>query len=237
MVKSLSYAMLSLLLTACATDSEPNNDRSAIRNIGALPASNAQTEAAGNRAIHTDLIRDMLAQGQYYAALAHLEDQKRVSGDTKELQLLEAEARRKLGQTSNAIRLYNGLIKTEYDGEAHHGLGLITFKTNPRDAVQHLRNAVQRRPTDAQFRNDLGYALMESGAYKEALPQLATAVELDQTNTKARNNLVVLLLLNGDETRARQVVQGTGVSDEKFEELRRRAQALNPSKAHTSQKR
>jgi Flp pilus assembly protein TadD len=237
MVKSWAYAVVSLLLAACATSSEPNIERGAIRSVGALPASSPQAEAASNRAIHTDLIRDMLAQGQYYAALAHLEDQKRASGDTKELQLLEAEARRKLGQTNDAIRLYNGLIKTEYDGEAHHGLGLIVFKTNPREAVQHLRIAVQRRPTDAQFRNDLGYALMESGAYKEALPQLATAVELDQTNTKARNNLVVLLLLNGDEARARQVVQGTGISDEKFEELRRRAQALNPSKANTAQKR
>ena len=237
MVRLAWVFVLSLLLAACATESEPNSARAYTQHNGATPAPSAQTEADSGRAVHTDLIRDMLAQGQYYAALAHLEDQKRISGDTRELRLLEAEARRKLGQTSDAIRLYNGLLKTEYDGEAHHGLGLITFKTNPRDAVQHLRNAVQRRPTNAQFRNDLGYALMESGLYKEALPHLATAVELDQTNVKARNNLVVLLLLNGDEVRAKQVVQGSGASDEKFEELRRRAQTLSQSKARVSQKR
>jgi Flp pilus assembly protein TadD len=231
MVRLFHCVILSLLLAACATDPDSNMTRSTLRGSDTSAASSAQAQAAGNRAMHTDLIRDMLAQGQYYAALAHLEDQKRVSGDSRELRFLEAEARRKLGQTSEAIRLYNGLLKTEFDGEAHHGLGLIVFKTRPRDAIQYLRIAVQRRPTDPVFRNDLGYALMESGAYKEALPQLGTAVELDQTNAKARNNLVVLLLLNGDEARARQVVQGTGVSDEKFAELRRRAQTLSQSRA------
>ena len=227
-------AMLAALCVACSTTPESNSGRNYTQSSSAGTPDN---DAAENRAVHTDLIRNMLAQGQYYAALAHIEDQKRVSGDTRELRSLEADARRKLGQIPDALRLYNGLLNTEFDGEAHHGLGLIAFKTDHAGAVQHLRKAVQRRPTDAQFRNDLGYALMESGGYKEAMSQLATAVELDSSNTTARNNLVVLLVLSGDESRAKQVVQDSGISEETFAGLRRRAQSLNPSRALVGQKR
>jgi Flp pilus assembly protein TadD len=76
------------------------------------------------------------------------------------------------------------------------------------------------------FRNDLGYALMVSGRYKEALPELATATELDQGNQLSRNNLITLLLLTKDEARAKQVAQNSGVSDEEMAGLRRKAQSL-----------
>ena len=228
-------ALLALSCSACSTTPESNPTRSSTQANSGLGTTD--TNATENREVHTELVRSMLAQGQYYAALAHIEELKRNSGDTRGLQSLEADARRKLGQTADAQRLYNGLLNTEFDGEAHHGLGLIAFKTERAGAVQHLRKAVQRRPTDAQFRNDLGYALMETGAYKEAMAQLSTAVELNPADATARNNLVVLLILNGDESRAKKVVQDSGLSEEVFAGLRRRAQALNSSKAPDGPKR
>lgn len=241
---SLIFAFLVTLMTACSTTSGPNVDQDYMRGRGeslrstSVERSNPQqVSAEDNRAVHSDLIRSMLAQGQYYAALAHIEDQKRISGDNRELRYLEAEAKRSLGKTADALRLYNGLLKSEFDGEAHHGLGLMAFKTDRVGAVQHLRTAVQRRPTDAQFRNDLGFALMESGIYKEALMQLATAVELDSSNAKARNNLIVLLIVSGDESRAKQVAQESGINEQAYAGLLSRAQGLDPSKARTGQKR
>lgn len=176
--------------------------------------------------VHTDLIRGMLAKQQYYAALAHIEEEKRASGSTRELKLLEAEARRKLGQGPQAEKIYKELLNTEYGGDAEHGLGLIYVNRDLNSAVQHLRLAVQRRPTEGTFRNDLGYALMVSGRYKEALPELATAVELDQNNQLSRNNLITLLLITKDEARAKQVARDSGVSDEELAGLRRKAQTL-----------
>lgn len=176
--------------------------------------------------VHTDLIRGMLAKQQYYAALAHIEDQKRTSGSTRELKLLEAEARRKLGQGVQAEKLYRELLKTQYDGDAEHGIGLLYAARDLNSAVQHLRLAVQRQPTNVTFRNDLGYALMVSGRYKEALPELATAVELDQSNQLSRNNLITLLLVTKDEARAKQVARNSGVSDDELAGLRRKAQSL-----------
>ncbi|MES2490305.1 MAG: tetratricopeptide repeat protein [Pseudomonadota bacterium] len=176
--------------------------------------------------VHADLIRGMLAKQQYYAALAHVEDQKRSSGATRELKLLEAEARRNLGQSVQAEALYKELLTTEFRADAEHGLGLLYAKRDIKVAVQHLRLAVQRRPTEVTFRNDLGYALMVSGRYKEALPELATAVELDQNSQLSRNNLITLLLLTKDENRAKQIARNSGVSDDELAGLRRKAQAL-----------
>lgn len=185
-----------------------------------------ERNSADDEVVHTDLIRGMLAKRQYYAALAHIDEEKRSSGSTRELKLLEAEARRQLGQGPQAEKLYKDLLKTEYDGEAEHGLGLIYAGRDLNIAVQHLRLAVQRRPTEGTFRNDLGYALMVSGRYKEALPEFATAVELNQNDQLSRNNLITLLLVTKDENRAKQVARDSGVSDDELAGLRRKAQSL-----------
>jgi len=204
-----------LVLGACAGPSRVG-DGSSVR----------ERSNADDGVVHTDLIRGMLAKKQYYAALAHIEDEKRTSGSTRELKLLEADARRKLGQGLQAEKIYKELLGTEYDGDAEHGLGLIYASRDLNSAVQHLRLAVQRRPTEGTFRNDLGYALMVSGRYKEALPEFATAVELDQNNQLSRNNLITLLLITKDETRAKQVARDSGVSDDELAGLRRKAQSL-----------
>lgn len=185
-----------------------------------------ERNSADDEVVHTDLIRGMLAKKQYYAALAHIDEEKRNSGSTRELKLLEAEARRRLGQGPQAEKLYKDLLKTEYDGEAEHGLGLIYAGRDLNVAVQHLRLAVQRRPTEGTFRNDLGYALMVSGRYKEALPEFATAVELNQNDQLSRNNLITLLLVTKDENRAKQVARDSGISDDELAGLRRKAQSL-----------
>jgi Flp pilus assembly protein TadD len=211
--------ILVLGLSACAGPTRAGD--------GMLTRSPNSSDDSG---VHVDLIRGMLEKRQYYAALAHIEDQKRVSGSTRELKLLEAEAHRKLGQGPQAEKLYKELLGSEYDADAEHGLGLLYAGRDLNSAVQHLRLAVQRRPTDADFRNDLGYALMVSGRYKEALPELATAVELDQNNPLSRNNLITLLLLIKDEARAKQVAQSSGISDEELAGLRRKAQSLMKSR-------
>ena len=176
--------------------------------------------------LHRDLIVGMLEQKQYYAALAHVQQQQNQSGATPELRYYEAEARRRLGQTRAADALYRDLLKSDYAAQAYHGLGLLQVKTDLKAAVQLLQQAVQRQPTDTQMRNDLGYALMMAGRYQEALPQMATAVELDPGNVKSVNNLIVLLLLRRDEAGARRVAEEGGISAEALAALRKQAQAL-----------
>jgi Flp pilus assembly protein TadD len=181
------------------------------------------------REVHTDLIRGMLDTGQYYAAIAHVQTQIQQSGSTPQLRLFEAEARRRLGQNAEAQAIYRDLLKSrDYQADAYYGLGLISSKTDLRTSVWQLQQAVQRRPTDPEMRNDLGYALMLSRRYKESLNELATAVELEagKPDSKARNNLVLLMLVTGDEPAVKRLVRETGMSPETLSGLRRRAQAL-----------
>ncbi|MGQ0502710.1 MAG: tetratricopeptide repeat protein [Panacagrimonas sp.] len=185
---------------------------------------------AKREGIHTDLIRGMLAQGQYYAALAHIQAQAREAGVTPELQLLEAEARRKLGQAAEAQALYKALLQSMYIAEAYHGLGLISASSNLPVAITQLQQAVQRRPTNAVMRNDLGYALIMARRYPEALPELATAVELEAGtgDNRARNNLVLLMLVKGDEPAAQKLALESGMNEKTLAGLRQQAQGLQP---------
>lgn len=211
-----------LLLGACTTSaSRQQLDRMV---ADELP----DDSPAAQRKVHTDLIRGMLRQKQYYAAVAHIEAQARESGTSEELRLLEAEARRRLGQHAAAQSIYRDLLRTRYAAEAYHGLGLINVESNLRTAVWQMQQAVQRKPTDTDMRNDLGYALMLAGQHGAALTQLATAVELEagSGSAKARHNLIMLMIVTGDEGAVRKLASEAALSDTELAGLRRRAQDL-----------
>ncbi|MDR3415962.1 MAG: tetratricopeptide repeat protein [Nevskia sp.] len=175
--------------------------------------------------IRTDLIRQMLDKGEYYAALANIEDQKR-GGGSDELTLLEADARRHLGQLTQADTLYRRLFATRYAAEAYHGLGLLYTTADLDTAIASLRFAVKRAPTNVDFRNDLGYALMEAGRYTEAMPELSTAAELAPDQSKSRNNLIILMILMGDETAVRRLAQESAVTPDRMQVLRDSAKSI-----------
>ena len=209
------------LMVGCASSSQRALDQQVSAQIrGEQPGDRQQ--------VHLDLIRGMLAQKQYYAALAHVEAQKQTQSENADLKLLEAEARRRLGQKEAALQIYRELLASERVAEAYHGLGLSNAGSDLDTAVWQLQQAVQRKPTDAEMRNDLGYALMIAGRHGEALTELATAVELEAGNGdgKARNNLVILMMLTGNETAVRRLAAESGMSDEALAGLRRQAQSL-----------
>lgn len=179
-----------------------------------------------DRRVHLDLIRRMLAQNQNYAALAHIQAQQR-QGSSEELRLLEADARRKLGQRPAAQQIYQSLLKSPYAANAYHGLGLLAASSN--DSAQsllNLRRAVYLLPTDIEMRNDLGYALILARRYPEALPEVATAVELDPGNPKSRNNLLLLMILMRDESSVQRIVRESSVDATTLANLRKQAASL-----------
>ncbi len=184
------------------------------------------TEKSG-RAVYADVITALIDQEQYYAALAHIQQQQRQQGNTDQLRFLEAEALRHLGQSSEAEKLYKQLLRSSFAAQSHRGLGLLYAPRDINAAVQHLREAVQREPTNAGMRNDLGYALMSGGRYREALTEIATAVELEPGLDKARNNLIVLLILSRDEAGVKRVAAAGSVNDKSLASLRRQAQNLS----------
>lgn len=215
-------------LAGCVSPRQPDrNMMSVASGKDAETASTARRSSEdADQAVYTDLVRKMLDQKQYYAALAHIQAQQRRDGGSAELSYLEAETRRKLDQFDAADRLYRGLLRSALSGEAYHGLGLLWAERNNRQSLQYLHAAASRKPTDAQVRNDFGYALMQAGRYREALPEFATAVELDPASQKARNNLLMLLMLSGDEARLQRVAADADVSKETLSRLRKQAKTM-----------
>lgn len=223
-----------LALLSCAACSLPgpiSEDGAPLRPSGgrsSFAGMGDEATGAAREQVHSELIQSMLAQKQYYAALAHIQQAIRQDGETSELRYLEAEARRELGQATQAEALYKELLDDrQYAAAAHHGLGLLhATQGRLKLAVQHLRQAAGRQPTDAGIRNDLGYALIQAGQYAEALPELATAVELAPGDPRGSNNLVLLLILQGDEAGVRRMVQESGISKDQLARLRKQAQSL-----------
>jgi len=172
-----------LLLVACST-STTHGGGSAPQ-----PPPEQQAPHLNPDEIHADLIRQMLDNGQYYAAL------------------LEADARGHLGQVAQADALYRQLLGTRYAPQAYHGLGRLYVKTDLDGAIRNLRKAVEGAPTDVDFRNDLGYALMEAGRYTEAMTELSTAAELAPNQLKSRHNLIILAMLMGNEGAVQRLMQ------------------------------
>ncbi|MGH8445215.1 MAG: tetratricopeptide repeat protein [Solimonas sp.] len=196
------------------------------------PKSDAELEST-DKAMHIDLIGKMLDQEQYYAALAHIQQQQRSSGNSDQLRYLEAEANRKLGNADAAEKLYRNLLDTRMAGDAYHGLGLLYASRNLGTSIDYLREAARRAPTDSKIRNDLGYALLRAGRYGEAMPELSTAVELDPSSDMARNNLLLLLILKRDEAGVQRIVSEADIPAETVARLRSDAQALQARTAGT----
>jgi Flp pilus assembly protein TadD len=212
-----------LLLSACAT----TNQRPPVHPADAdRQEPDISSDPQKNQQVRLDLIRGMLDKKQYYAALAYIEDQKRSGEGGNELLLLEADARRHLLQTAQAEVLYRKLIGTAYEGQAYHGLGLLYVDSDINTAVQNLQRASQRLPTDVEIRGDLGYALMEAGRYTEAMPELSTAAELAPGQLKSRNNLIILMLLTGNDLAASKLAQQSGATPETMARLREQAQRI-----------
>ena len=225
MTMRFPVSLLALLLTACVQQAARRPPPPADDYPPAAP------DAAKLGEIRDDVIRGLLDKGQYYAALAHIEEQKQQAPDSVQLTYLEAETRRKLGQTSQADVLYRRLMGSSMEGKAWHGIGLMAARTDLDAAIKAMRNAVAKMPTDVEIRNDLGYALMEAGRYTEALPQLSTAAELAPAQLKSRNNLIILMLLTGNQDAADKMGKEAGATADTMKRLRSDAQTIRRQQA------
>ena len=179
-----------------------------------------------NVRLQTQLVTELMAQGQYYAALANIEDVERRDGVSPQTSLLRAHCLRHTESWAAAEAGYRQLLGGPMAAQAHHGLGLILARRDLFAAVQHLQQAVRLRPTDASARNDLGYARMLTGALDEARLQFETARQLAPQDAKARNNLIVLLHVMGQGQQAASMEDQAGLPPQLRQRLRRQAAEL-----------
>jgi Flp pilus assembly protein TadD len=207
----VTASCLILLLAGCANlDSRPDE-------------SSAPYDDAQSRALHADLIREMIAQGRHYAALAHLEELEKKEGPRDELRLLRAQVLSKLERRQEAEHIFKSLLRGPYEGDARHGLGLLYADQDPAASLDYLAAAARLKPASATIRNDYGYALLLAGSFGAAKLQLATAYELEPGVERNRNNYLLALLLLQDEREAKRVIAASGAPSETVAKLRKRA--------------
>lgn len=199
-----------------------------------LGKNDSNAPPATEAALYLDAVRGLIGQGQYYAAIAHIQEDRRVYGDTAELRLLEADARRSLRQNKTAEALYQGVLRGASQGplagKARHGLALLYAGIDLNAALREFREAVRLKPTDATLRSDYGFALMQMRRFDEAKVELFTAMELAPDNIAARNNLLILFYAQDDETHARWLAAQTQVDAALLARLKSQAQSFKITK-------
>lgn len=142
-------------------------------------------------------IEQAIAQDKTHAALAQLDA---LNLKAPRAQLLRADAWRRVGRTDDARQLYGALLSSCLSGQAHHGLGLLLASTQVHaQSLDHLQHARELMPTDAQVRNDLGYAFLLRRSLPEARFEFMTAIELAPDFQRPKHNLYMLAALQNDD--------------------------------------
>ncbi len=196
-----------------------------------LPAGErADPPAASASALYLDAVRGLIAQQQYYAAIAHIQQDRLSHGDTAALRLLEADARRNLKQNKASEALYQSVLREarqgELAGKARHGLGLLYAGVDLTAALKELGEATRLAPTNADFRSDYGYGLMQARRFAAARTELATAHELAPQHVAARNNLIILLFVQGEDAAARRLAGSARIDAALLARLKAQAQSF-----------
>lgn len=200
-------------LSGCASDSAAR--LYAQQNEAAQLRQQAEGKPAtpDSKGMYLGLIRQMQAQGLYFASLAHIDACEQQYGSGPEAQRLRADALRETRQAAAADAAYRNLLTSSEAAAAWHGLGLLAAGSgNYGAAVAPLQAAAKREPTNPVMLSDLGYALLRSGDISAARIPLAQAAELAPDNRRIIANLALLLLVSGDSSKARAVMEQAKLS-------------------------
>jgi Flp pilus assembly protein TadD len=177
--------------------------------------------------MYLDLVYEMVRQGQYYAALAHLDQLEKKASPAPQNVYLRAEALRGIRRPDQAANLYRSLLDGCMAGYSLHGLGLLAVDAGHlEEAEDFLARAGRERPASAEVHNDLGMVLLLSGRRDAARQEFLTAAELDRKDPLPVENLIVLMLMDENPREAKQLAKHRGLTDKDLERLKQRARRL-----------
>ncbi|MGC4059833.1 MAG: hypothetical protein QM749_02820 [Aquabacterium sp.] len=169
-------------------------------------------------------VEQLLGDGKPYAALAQLDALKLSS---PQVDLLRADALRRIDRDQEAIQAYKRLEGTCIDGRAQHGLGLIAAKAGRKaESLQYFQKARQALPVDTRVRNDLGYGLLLIGQYDAAQFEFLTVLDLNPGDNRASRNLVLLTMLRGQQDKALELARQLGLDATAVSQLKNQAESL-----------
>lgn len=187
---------------------------------GAEPACGSGLSPADNTRLAS--IDQLVKDGKPYAALAQLDGLR--MDQAAPVQLVRADALRRIDRTQDAMVLYSQLVNGCHGAQAHHGLGLLLAQQGRlAESITHLQEARRQLPTDLRVRNDLGYALLLSNRLDEARFEFLTVLDLSAKDPRASRNLVLLALREGRMDQARELARSLGLDASTFERLQRQS--------------
>lgn len=155
-------------------------------------------DQARSRTLYLDVIRKLNSDGKSHAALAYLDDYDRRFPDDDSARLLRADCLLGAGALKQAEEIYLTFAQGADGAAAQAGLGKIAAARGDwAGAVHAYERAVAAAPLHFVYRNDLGYALLQTGALNRAAFVLRQAAELAPGNDHIRRNLALALSRRG----------------------------------------
>ena len=222
--RSACVAFVALLSLACASSGRNAMPEAAL--VPPMPRDEPR--------LHLELIERMLEGGKPYAAMAHLDTLEPEIAARPDARLLRGETLRRIGRPDEARAIYTSLLATDSAALSRRGLGLLAAGAGDfESAIEELRRARDLEPTIARIRNDLGYALLQQGAFEEAHIELVTAMQLGSAERAVRN-LVLLHLVSGDVPSAERIASMHHIPPAVVSRLWHRAQRMRsqPGSGH-----
>lgn len=163
-------------------------------------AASAKRPGTETKGLYLQLIRHARTEGRVRAALAYLDDFERQYSDDPEARALRINCLLDLGDVQAAQALVARLPKATDNAEIEAVRGhVLAADGRWADAVVFYETAVQLAPADALALNALGYARLRAGQPASALDSLRAAVDLAPGAAVFRNNLLLALLIAGDD--------------------------------------
>lgn len=220
---SLLMAAAALALGACASLPDAAQAEAA--------QAAAREPSLDNQPTYLTLVRQMQANGMWFASLAHIDALEQRWGVTTETRLLRADALRQTGQQTPSAALYEQLLDTPERAAAYRGLGLLAGAANDYTrAAGMFEKARQVLPADGLLLSDLGYALLRAGRFEAARLPVLQAAQLQPANPRVRSNLALYLLTQGQADQARQVMDEARFSGATRQAIEQLARELTPQR-------
>ncbi len=188
--------------------------------LGSLtpPSKGSDASQTPTQTLYLTLVEGLIEQGRYRAALGYLDQYAVAEKKTPRFSLLRGEALLGVERYDEAAQSFASLQGTDLEAAGLNGLGRVdAAQEHWAQAEQNFNKAVTGRPSDADYLNNLGFAQLHLG--DAALPRaefnLRQAQEIDPASSSIRNNLVLVLMMEGKEDDARGVLDSIAVPKER----------------------
>jgi HEAT repeat protein len=164
-------------------------------------------------------VHDALDTGRYQDALRLLGDNAPLIADSTELRWLRAWTLRRLQRLPEALVDIDSVLRELPDWAAALNLRaeLLFALDHGDEGLMAIKQAVDRRPDDADLRASLGWWSYVSGRLEESIHASRRALELRPNDVPTRLNLGLALVANGDDALAeqtyRQAVEQASLGD------------------------